>query len=63
MEFRCFIANNRIIGISQRDVRSYYEYIEKEKDQICNDIKSFFEENIMEKFSLPNCNFHYTLTI
>ncbi|XP_075585581.1 uncharacterized protein LOC124498536 isoform X1 [Dermatophagoides farinae] len=54
MEFRCFIGNQTLLAICQRDVRTFYEYIGSEKSQIIQDIQNFFEENIRGKFPLDN---------
>lgn len=56
MEFRCFIGNQTLLAICQRDVRTFYEYIGCEKSQIIQDIQDFFDENIRGKFPLDNCN-------
>lgn len=58
MEFRCFIRNQKLIAISQRDVRTFYDYIRMDKSEIIEDISNFFEENIEGKFPLDNCNVH-----
>ncbi|XP_054163718.1 cell division cycle protein 123 homolog [Oppia nitens] len=50
MEFRCFIADNQIIGITQRDVRSYYEHIHQQKEDIIGDIQRFFGRHLKNKF-------------
>ncbi len=44
-----------MIGISQRDVRSYYYHIDQQKEDIIIDIKSFFINNLKEKFFDSNC--------
>lgn len=52
MEFRCFVGRNEVIGISQRDVRSYFSHLHRDKDQIISDILDFFRSRIRERFSL-----------
>ncbi|CAF4139937.1 unnamed protein product [Adineta steineri] len=54
-EFRCFVKNNRIIGISQRDSENYYEFIGSSADQIRDNIIEFFNRNIQNKF--PSIDF------
>ncbi|XP_056429297.1 cell division cycle protein 123 homolog isoform X1 [Hyla sarda] len=49
-EFRCFVKENKLIGISQRDYTQYYEHICKQKEDICRSIEHFFQENIQYKF-------------
>ncbi|CAG2101466.1 unnamed protein product [Medioppia subpectinata] len=50
MEFRCFVANNQLIGITQRDVRSYYEHIGHQKEDIIGDIHRLFVTRIQNQF-------------
>ncbi|KAJ8381547.1 hypothetical protein SKAU_G00023250 [Synaphobranchus kaupii] len=49
-EFRCFVKENKLIGISQRDYTQYYQHIYKQKDDICSSILDFFEEHVQYKF-------------
>lgn len=44
LEFRVFVHNNKIIGISQRDL-NYYDYLENLLDKIEGAINGFWEEN------------------
>ncbi|XP_046639568.1 cell division cycle protein 123 homolog [Daphnia pulicaria] len=53
-EFRCFVQNKNLIGISQRDDTQFSPFIEKEKEDIVRDIVSFFKEQIRPKFHLDN---------
>ncbi|XP_076356916.1 translation initiation factor eIF2 assembly protein-like [Tachypleus tridentatus] len=50
MEFRCFVKNNKLIGISQRDCSNYYSYIDHQRNDIVQDIQSFFKEHVQGKF-------------
>lgn len=61
MEFRCFIGRNEVIGISQRDVRSYYSHLQQDKDQIIADILSFFRSSIRERFPLDCCKLSWNI--
>lgn len=54
-EFRCFVRNKRIIGISPRDWPQYHEHICSQRVDIINDIVSMFKEQIKHKFPLENC--------
>uniref|UniRef100_A0A6J0TYF8 Translation initiation factor eIF2 assembly protein n=1 Tax=Pogona vitticeps TaxID=103695 RepID=A0A6J0TYF8_9SAUR len=49
-EFRCFVKENKLIGISQRDYTQYYEHIFKQKEEICRCIQEFFKKHIQYKF-------------
>lgn len=50
MEFRCFVINDELTGVSQRDHTNFYHYLELEKDVITSDIKSMFEEHVKGNF-------------
>uniref|UniRef100_A0AAZ3SVJ2 Translation initiation factor eIF2 assembly protein n=1 Tax=Oncorhynchus tshawytscha TaxID=74940 RepID=A0AAZ3SVJ2_ONCTS len=49
-EFRCFIKENKLIGISQRDYTQYYHHISKQEAQICHSIQEFFSQHIQYQF-------------
>lgn len=50
-EFRCFVKDSVLIGISQRDYTHYYYHIEEQEPNIVQDIMSFFHERIKSKFA------------
>lgn len=56
-EFRCFVIQNELIAISQRDISQYHSYNESEKYNIQTDIKSLFMERIKDRFPLNNYSF------
>ncbi|XP_011647654.1 cell division cycle protein 123 homolog [Pogonomyrmex barbatus] len=56
-EFRCFVVNNELIAISQRDISQYHSSNESEKYDIQTDIKSLFLECIKGRF--PLCNYSF----
>ncbi|KAI8970149.1 cell division cycle 123 [Mycotypha africana] len=58
MEFRCFVKNREIIGITQRDTY-FYPFLLDMKQDIEQLIYQFFEDTIREEFE---CN-HYTFDI
>ncbi|XP_018409222.1 PREDICTED: cell division cycle protein 123 homolog isoform X1 [Nanorana parkeri] len=49
-EFRCFVKENKLIGVSQRDYTQYYDHICKQKDDIQRAILKFFKKNIQYNF-------------
>uniref|UniRef100_A0AAY4EX87 Translation initiation factor eIF2 assembly protein n=1 Tax=Denticeps clupeoides TaxID=299321 RepID=A0AAY4EX87_9TELE len=49
-EFRCFVKENKLIAISQRDYTQYYSHISSQEDIICQAILKFFREHIQYKF-------------
>uniref|UniRef100_A0A6I8SD83 Translation initiation factor eIF2 assembly protein n=1 Tax=Xenopus tropicalis TaxID=8364 RepID=A0A6I8SD83_XENTR len=54
-EFRCFVKENKLIGISQRDYTQYYDHISKQKEEIRKSIQYFFQEHI--QYNFPNEDF------
>ncbi|KAI8580275.1 hypothetical protein K450DRAFT_237687 [Umbelopsis ramanniana AG] len=53
MEFRCFVRNREIIGISQRDI-NYYEFLADMKDELETTIHEFFEDRVRDQFESDN---------
>ncbi|XP_010182456.1 PREDICTED: cell division cycle protein 123 homolog, partial [Mesitornis unicolor] len=49
-EFRCFVKENKLIGISQRDYTQYYGHISTQHEEICRSIQEFFKKHIQYKF-------------
>lgn len=56
-EFRCFVMDNELVAISQRDISQYYSSNESEKYDIQRDIKSLFSERIKGRFPLRSYSF------
>lgn len=54
-EFRCFVRNKKLIGISPRDWPQYHEFICTQRVNIVRDIVSIFKEHIKPKFPLYDC--------
>lgn len=54
-EFRCFVRNKRLIGISPRDWPQFHEYICLERTNIVAGIISTFRKHINPKFHLDDC--------
>ncbi|KAI9007937.1 D123-domain-containing protein [Phycomyces nitens] len=53
MEFRCFVKDNRLIGITQRDV-NFYPFLHEIKEDIEGHIHDFFEDHILDVFPSKN---------
>lgn len=51
MEFRCFVHRNILVGISQRDCRSFFQVLIDNRHEILDRIKSFYSEHIHGKFA------------
>ena len=50
MEFRCFVCDNKLIGISQRNCIHQYSEIEQKQSIIIDRIKDFYNKSIKDKF-------------
>ena len=46
-EFRCFVRNHRIIALSQRDVFSYYDYLESRRERVRSCVSKFFQNEMI----------------
>lgn len=49
-EFRCFVKENKLIAICQRDYTQFYHHILKQEDLITHAIQDFFNKNIQYNF-------------
>lgn len=54
MEFRCFVRDNELIGISQRDYVTYYDFLHEIKEELEDIILDFFEDHIRGTFDDPS---------
>ncbi|KAJ3414673.1 hypothetical protein HDV05_006208 [Chytridiales sp. JEL 0842] len=61
MEFRCFVKDNRIIGISQRDFVNHYPFLVQSRAEIESRINAFFEGEIRTKF--PNSSYAFDVYV
>ena len=50
-EFRCFVQNNTVVGISQRHLGIHFPHLNVQKEQISSDILRFYHTYIEEKFA------------
>jgi hypothetical protein len=53
IEFRCFVRNRRLIGISQRDL-NYYDFLFEMRDALRDRIEDFFERELKDTFADEN---------
>ena len=53
LEFRCFVRNRTLIGITQRDM-NHYDFLFPLQDQLAGEIEQFFEENLQHTFADPD---------
>lgn len=49
-EFRCFVKENKLIAISQRDYTQHYQHISKQEANISSSILQFFRDHIQHQF-------------
>lgn len=54
MEFRCFVKNQEIIGITQRDV-NYYSFLKDIESDIEHSIYQFFDDVVRDGFDSVHC--------
>lgn len=54
LEFRCFIKSGHLIGISQRDVRTEYCYLNDIKQELQTKIENFVQSVFKPTFFLPD---------
>ncbi|XP_074277706.1 uncharacterized protein LOC141601330 [Silene latifolia] len=59
MEFRCFVRDQQLLGISQREVTGFYPTLLDKKNELKELIEDFFFDNIQERFKSNN----YTLDV
>jgi len=61
MEFRCFVKEHKLIGISQRHITTCFGYLVENKDQIQRGIQNFF--NRMVKSVFPESSYTFDVYI
>ncbi|WVQ84406.1 hypothetical protein IAT38_006558 [Cryptococcus sp. DSM 104549] len=51
-EVRCFVRNNALIGVSQRDL-NFYDHLQPEetRTKICDTVRAFWEDEVRENFA------------
>ena len=62
MEFRCFVRGQNLVGISQREVTTFYPILLEKKDILEMLILQFFEDNVRLKFESENYTFDVYVT-
>ncbi|OQV18914.1 Cell division cycle protein 123-like protein [Hypsibius exemplaris] len=56
-EFRCFVKDNTLVGISQRYTTAFYAHINQNRENVTGDIKAFFAQHVQQRFPLKNYTF------
>ena len=57
MEFRCFVRNHELLGISQRQHSIHFPHLTEDKDKLYDLIHDFFEDYVFHRFAdgtIPN---------
>lgn len=49
VEFRCFVKDRQLVGVTQRDM-NYYDFLEPLKPRLANTIKEFFDNTLKTSF-------------
>lgn len=57
MEFRCFVRNRKLIGISQREVTGFYPGLIEEKDKLETEIRKFYTDKVSMEFDSESYTF------
>lgn len=57
MEFRVFVRNRTIIGICQRDIYNYYDFLQDLKEEFQNRILEFYATSVRDTFPETDCKY------
>lgn len=56
MEFRCFVYNGTLLGISQRHCHTYFDFLEAELPGLVESIERFWQQEVKNRAPLLSCN-------
>lgn len=62
MEFRCFVRARRLVGISQREVTTFYPVLLEMKDRLRELMEGFFMGRVRENFESESYSFDVYVT-
>jgi hypothetical protein len=62
MEFRCFVWDQKLVGISQREVTTFYPNLLETKDALRLLIYAFFNNHVRSMFESENYTFDVYIT-
>lgn len=54
-EFRCFVHNNRLIAVSQKDITNYWPFLVEAKLKNLQLLEKFFQEKMKGALEIPSC--------
>lgn len=62
MEFRCFVRNRLLVGVSQREVTGFYPAVLERKDDVKLMIQEFYMDKLRGKFESESYTFDVYIT-
>ncbi|PHT41763.1 hypothetical protein CQW23_20617 [Capsicum baccatum] len=62
MEFRCFVRNGILVGVSQREVTGFYPALVEKKDELITLIQRFFTNKVKQSFESESYTFDIYVT-
>lgn len=62
MEFRCFVRDKRLVGVSQREVTTFYPALIEKKSDLRVSIQEFFDSNVKQQFESEKYTFDVYIT-
>ncbi|XVE67521.1 hypothetical protein DITRI_Ditri08aG0167600 [Diplodiscus trichospermus] len=62
MEFRCFVRGQQLVGVSQREVTTFYPVLSEKKNDLQVLIEEFFNDNVRLKFESEDYTFDVYVT-
>lgn len=62
MEFRCFVRGQQLVGVSQREVTTFYPALVEKKNDLEVLIEEFFNSNVRHKFESEDYTFDVYVT-
>lgn len=62
MEFRCFVRNQKLVGISQREVTTFYPVLLEKKNDLLLLIQGFFNSYVRTRFESEKYTFDVYIT-
>ncbi|XWS51904.1 hypothetical protein CRYUN_Cryun11dG0021800 [Craigia yunnanensis] len=62
MEFRCFVRDQLLVGISQREVTTFYPVLCEKKNDLKVLIEEFFNDNVRLKFESEDYTYDVYVT-
>lgn len=55
MEFRCFVYQNHMVALCQRDTGNFYPFLLEQAAECKQKCIAFVTQHVLNKFPVPNC--------